>query len=294
MKGNIFKFFALLLLIGVCTGTSVNAQKTVKVLSYNVYWGMKQDSTENKSHFAKWIKEQDPDILALQEVNGFTQKKLQAFAESYGHNYAILVKEPEPDGSISFPVAITSKYPIVNVQRIKDNLIHGLIVAEIDGYHYLVTHFHPFSAKKRGYEIDLVLAHAKSKPDAKWLLMGDINSPSPLDKSEYDNGLFLAHARAETKKKPHYKNLTNDQLDYSIQQRILDASFVDALKMYYPQFTPTCPTKLIYDQSPLPLRYDMMYISSNMKGQVTKCEIIKDQFTDWYSDHYPVMLVFNK
>lgn len=306
MKKNILHTFALAI-IGCLSISGLYAQeKTFKVLSYNVYWGMKQDTTLNKSLFAKWIKEQDADVVALQEMNGFTQQNpdfapkgsnpnnLQKLAESYGHPYVYIVREPAPDGAISFPVAITSKYPIINVKRVTDNMTHGLLVAEIEGYHFLVTHFHPFSAAKRGNEVDLVLAHAKSIPNAKLILMGDLNSPSPLDKSEYDNGLFLKHAREEMKKKPHYQNLTNNELDYSIQQRVLDAGFVDALKIFHPQFTPTCPSKLVYDQSPLPLRYDMVYVSSNMKKDVIKCDVIKDDFTDWYSDHYPVLLIINK
>lgn len=294
MNAKTFKII-LVLFVGIFTIANVQAQKKeLKLISYNVYWGMRQDTTQNKVHFTEWIKKQNPDIIALQEVNEFTQQRLQKFAESYGHPYAVLVKEPEADGSISFPVAITSKYPIINVQKIKDNMIHGLIVAEIEGHHFLVTHFHPFSAVKRGQEIDLVLANAKAVPNGKWLLMGDLNSVSPLDKSEYDNGLVLNHIREDMKKKPHNQNLINNELDYSINQKVLDAGFVDAFKAFHPQFVASAPTKLFYDQSKFPLRYDYLYVSSNMKGDMISCEIIKDDFTDVYSDHYPVQLIFKK
>lgn len=291
MKKSI-KIIAFLFLCLLFISTTTAQEKTLKLISYNVYWGMKQDSTENKSKFSEWIKKQNPDILALQEMNGFSQQNLQKFASSYGHPYAIIVKEPASDGSISFPVAITSKYPIINVQRVVDNIIHGLIVAEIEGHYFLITHFHPFSAEARGNEIDLVLSYAKSQPQAKWLLMGDLNSVSPLDKSEYDNGLVLNHIREDVKKKPHNKNLINNELDYSVQQKVLDRGFVDALKIFQPSFIATAPTKLFYDQSKFPLRYDYLYISENMKQDVVKCEVIKDDFTDVYSDHYPVLLIY--
>lgn len=296
MKMNrVNKYIVLLLSLIITTGVYAQEKKTTKLISYNVYWGMRQDSTENKSKFAEWIKAQDPDVLALQEMNGFTQKKLQAFAETYGHSYAVLVKEPEPDGSISFPVAITSKYPIVNVKRVVDNMIHGLIVAEINGRNYMVTHFHPFSAAKRGCEIDLMLATIKSgHSQDNWLIMGDLNSVSPLDKVEYSNGLVLNHIREDMKKKPHNQNLINNELDYSVQQKVLDADFLDAFKLFHPQFEASAPTKLFYDQSKFPLRYDYLYVSGDMKDDLIKCEIIKDEFTDTYSDHYPVMLLFNE
>lgn len=297
------------LFIGLLISLDALAQeRNLKLISYNVYWGMRQDSTENKSKFAEWIRTQDPDILALQEMNGFTAQNpdfapkgsnplnLQKLAASYGHPYVYIVREPAPDGSISFPVALTSKYPIVNVTRVVENASHGFMTAEIEGHHFVVTHFHPFSSEKRGYEIDQILATMKSKPaNCKWLFMGDLNSVSPLDKSAYDNNLLRDFIREDRKKRPHNLNLgKDDELDYTVQQKILDAGFVDALKMFHPQFIPTAPTKLFYDQSKFPLRYDYLYVSENMKNNLVKCEVIKDDFTDIYSDHYPVMLIFNK
>lgn len=283
-------------------------KKQLKVISYNVYWGMRQDSTENKSKFAEWIRQQDPDIIALQEMNGFTQQNpefapkganpnnLQKLAASYGHPYVWIVREPAPDGSISFPMAITSKYPIVNATRVVENASHGFITAEIEGLHFVVTHFHPFSSEKRGYEIDQILATMKSKPaDTKWLFMGDLNSVSPLDKEAYANNRVRDFIREDRKKRPHNLNLgKDDELDYSIQQRILDAGFIDAFKHFHPQFEASAPTKLFYDQAKDPLRYDYLYVSGNMKKDIIKCEIIKDAFTDVYSDHYPVVLYLNK
>lgn len=294
MKKTIKQLFSLIMVCTLAMGVNAQAQ-TLKLISYNVYWGMKQDTTAHKAQFTQWFKDQNPDIVALQEVNGFTQQMIQEFAESYGHPYAIIVKEPAADGSISFPVALTSKYPIINVRRVVDNLIHGLIVAEIEGHHFMVTHFHPFSAVKRGHEIDLVLATAKAgSPQAKWLLMGDLNSVSPLDKREYDNGLVLNHIREDMKKKPHNQNLLNNELDYSVQQKVLDAGFVDAFKKFHPTFEASAPTKLFYDQSKFPLRYDYLYVNSAMQNDLIECDIIKDEFTDIYSDHYPVVLLFKK
>jgi len=297
------------LFIGLLISLGTFAQeKTLKLISYNVYWGMRQDSTENKSKFAEWIKAQNPDIVALQEMNGFTAQNpdfapkgsnplnLQKLAASYGHPYVFIVREPAPDGSISFPVALTSKYPIVNVTRVVENASHGFMTAEIGGHHFVITHFHPFSSEKRGYEIDQILATMKSKPtDCKWLFMGDLNSVSPLDKSAYDNNLLRDFIREDRKKRPHNLNLgKDDELDYTVQQKILDAGFIDTFKFFHPGFEASAPTKLFYDQSSHPLRYDYLYVSGNMKNDLVKCEIIKDEFTDIYSDHYPVMLIFKK
>jgi len=298
MKG-IVKILVFLLLGGIFSPTAsaqeLKSKETLKLISYNVYWGMKQDDTENKSKFVEWIKAQDPDILALQEMNGFTQKALESLAEAYGHSYSYIVREPFADGSISFPMAITSKYPIVNVRKVVENNIHGFIEAEIEGLHFIVTHFHPFSAEKRVSEIGQILATIESKDPKmkkKWLFMGDLNSVSPLDKSEYDNNKLRDFIREDRKKRPHNENLKNNELDYSIQNSILNFGFVDAFKVKNPQFVASAPTKMFYDQSKFPLRYDYLYVSPNMKKDIVECDIIKDDFTDIYSDHYPVVLIF--
>jgi len=297
---NIVKIGMLLLLAGLlalvgCVQREQQTDGTLKVISYNVYWGMRQDSTEGKSRFVEWIKSQDPDILALQEMNGFTQKALEELADRYGHRYAHIVREPFADGSISFPVAITSKYPIVNVRRVVENNIHGFIEAEIEGLHFIVTHFHPFSSEKRVGEIGQILATVKAKDPnmaKKWLFMGDLNSVSPLDKSEYADNRLRDFIREDRKKRPHNENLKDNELDYTIQQSILDFGFVDAFKAKNPEFVASAPTKMFYDQSKFPLRYDYLYISPNMEKDIVACDLIKDGFTDIYSDHYPVVLVF--
>lgn len=290
-----FKIVLSLLFINLFSSISYAQENTFKIISYNVYWGMRQDSTEKKSKFAEWIKQQNPDIIALQEMNGFSQQELQVFAESYGHPYAFIVREPFADGSISFPVAITSRYPIVNVNRVVENTVHGFITGEVEGLHFIVTHFHPFSSEKRGYEIDQILATLKSKTEvSKWLLMGDLNSVSPLDKLEYDNNLLRDFIREDRIKRLYNQNLKNNELDYSVQQKILDYGFVDAFKLFNADFVPSAPTKLFYDQSKHPLRYDYFYISAALKEKLVSSEIIKDDFTDVFSDHYPVQIILKK
>lgn len=299
----------LLFVALMCSASVFSQEKTLKVLSYNVYWGMKQDTTANKSKFAEWIKAQDADIVALQEMNGFTtvdpdfipaetanKNNLAKLARSYGHPYCYIVRESAPDGAISFPVALTSKYPIVNVRRVLENTVHGFLEAEIEGLHFIITHFHPFSSERRGTEVDQILATIASRPsDQKWLFMGDLNSVSPLDKEEYDNNLLRDFIREDRKKRPQNMNLSkDDELDYSVQQKILNFGFIDALKTFHPHFIATAPTKMFYDQSNHPLRYDYLYVSKNMEEQLVKCEVIKDDFTAVYSDHYPVIITIKK
>ena len=271
---------------------SLDDAKQLKIISYNVYNGMKLDESEGKQKYIDWAKAQDADIIAWQEMNFFTREKLEKFAASYGHKYAVLLKE-SPEDAAFFPVAITSKYPIVNVNKVVDNLWHGALYADIGNYHFVVTHMNPFWTAKRIDEINLIIDSIKYSrdPKGKWIIAGDLNSFSPADKSDYDKSTLLEDIKEKQKKRPILENLVDGKLSYTVQQNLLDAGFIDALKIKHKEFVATAPTKVFYDQASVPLRYDYIYVSPPLKNNVIDVQIIKDDFTDKYSDHYPVQMI---
>ena len=271
---------------------SLEDAKQLKIISYNVYNGMKLDESEGKQKYIDWAKAQDADIIAWQEMNFFTREKLEKFAASYGHKYAILLKE-SPEDAAFFPVAITSKYPIINVNKVVDNLWHGALYADIGNYHFVVTHMNPFWTAKRIDEINLIIDSIKYSrdPKGKWIIAGDLNSFSPADKSDYDKSTLLEDIKEKQKKRPILENLVDGKLSYTVQQNLLNAGFIDALKIKHKEFIATAPTKVFYDQASVPLRYDYIYVSPPLKNNVIDVQVIKDDFTDKYSDHYPVQMI---
>ncbi|OTQ58681.1 endonuclease/exonuclease/phosphatase family protein [Gilliamella sp. A7] len=271
---------------------SLEDAKQLKIISYNVYNGMKLDESEGKQKYIEWAKAQDADIIAWQEMNFFTREKLEKFAASYGHKYAILLKE-SPEDAAFFPVAITSKYPIINVNKVVDNLWHGALYADIGNYHFVVTHMNPFWTAKRIDEINLIIDSIKYSrdPKGKWIIAGDLNSFSPADKSDYDKSTLLEDIKEKQKKRPILENLVDGKLSYTVQQNLLNAGFIDALKIKHKEFIATAPTKVFYDQASVPLRYDYIYVSPPLKNNVIDVQVIKDDFTDKYSDHYPVQMI---
>ena len=297
MNKTKLKITALLGGIILCTSSayaSLDEAKQLKIISYNVYNGMKLDESEGKQQYIDWAKAQDADIIAWQEMNFFTREKLEKFAADYGHKYAVLLKE-SPDDPAFFPVAITSKYPIVNVNKVVDNLWHGALFADVGNYHFVITHMNPFWTAKRIDEINLIIDSIKYSrdPNGKWIIAGDLNSFSPADKADYDKSTLLEDIKEKQKKRPILENLVNGQLSYTVQQNLLDAGYIDALKLKHKEFISTAPTKVFYDQASVPLRYDYIYVSPPLKNNVIDVKVLKDDFTDNYSDHYPVQLIIN-
>lgn len=297
MNKTKLKITALLGGIILCTSSayaSLDEAKQLKIISYNVYNGMKLDESEGKQQYIDWAKTQDADIIAWQEMNFFTREKLEKFAAGYGHKYAVLLKE-SPDDPAFFPVAITSKYPIVNVNKVVDNLWHGALFADVGNYHFVITHMNPFWTAKRIDEINLIIDSIKYSrdPNGKWIIAGDLNSFSPADKADYDKSTLLEDIKEKQKKRPILENLVNGQLSYTVQQNLLDAGYIDALKLKHKEFISTAPTKVFYDQASVPLRYDYIYVSPPLKNNVIDVKVLKDDFTDKYSDHYPVQMIIN-
>lgn len=115
----------LLLLLMGSSSLGVNAQNTktyerdwrtdrvkVKIISYNIMEGFgRGEDKDRMARFTAWVKEQSPDVLALNELCGFTEAKLKALAASYGHPYVAIVKEK------GYPVGLTSKTPLKVIDR---------------------------------------------------------------------------------------------------------------------------------------------------------------------------------
>jgi len=273
-KKSIIAIFLLVAFL-VINNNAVAKSLPLKLISYNILEGMKMDTTSGKSAFVEWVKEKNPVILAIQEANSFTQASLEELAHKYGHPYAVLVKEK------GYPTALTSKYPIVNISKVTDNMTHGFIKAQIKGINIIVLHLNPHNYLKRREEIAVILETIGSSNQKKWMIMGDFNSLSPLDSLRYADGKLLQRALENAKANPTKLGLLDGkQFDYLVQQKILDYGLVDAFKLMNPK-------NLNYN------RIDYIYLSKDLKDNVTRTEFIHDNFTNHYSDHRPLIFEIN-
>lgn len=260
------------------------AQSPFKILSYNVLMGLQQDSL-NQADYIKWVKEFDPDIVAYQEMNDFTQKSLEQLAARYGHPYAVQSKLE------GFPVALSSKHPIINVQKVVDNMWHAYLYATVKDIHVFVIHFSPFDYKKRNQEVRNVLAHAASLPkNERILIMGDFNSLDRSDSPNYSQEMVEGMRRRE-KEQAHIRNLNEGQIDYTVMDQLATAGFKDTYWLVNKDFKHSIPTKK-YGSGNF-RRIDFMWANPKMAKDVKKATIIHDDYTDRMSDHYPVYVEFD-
>ena len=279
-----FRYLFVVMAILLASNSNFYGQKPLRVLSYNILEGLQGD-TAVQEEFINWAKKIDPDIIGFQEMNNFTQAKIQSFAAQYGHNYAVLSKTG------GYPVALTSKYPIVNVQKVTDNMHHVYLVANINNINVIVIHFSPSSYQKRQMEVKEILARADLFPENEMtLILGDFNSLSERDAAFYGKEDLNAQKERE-KKESHIRNLNNGQFDYSVINAIEKAGFQDILLKFHKDFQPTFPTdnyKAIISK-----RIDFVFVNPELGKTAISAEIIRDNVTDKISDHYPVFVTFD-
>ena len=285
MKMKVFNKIVLTLVVIVLGWSNLKSEthQTLRVLSYNVWIGFQQDSLL-RARYIDWVNRLDPDIVAYQEMNYYSQEDLEKLAEKYSHPFAVQSKE---DG---FPVSLTSKFPIVNVQKVVDNMHHAYLYGITNNIHVFVIHFSPHSYKKRQQEVETILAHAALlNEDDMIMIVGDFNSLSASDSVYYSEEYIEGRRKDEGGTR---QNLKDGNLDFSVIGKVEAAGFLDAFKLFNDGFKISKPTATRIAQRGPQIgggdRIDFAFVNTALAKHVVYADIIHDEDTDLISDHYPV------
>ena len=297
---QIKKFTMLVLVVFLFMGFGEKKRDepaTLKVMTYNIWngfeWG--KDSLR-REQCIQWIKKQQPDVLALQEMCGYDEAKLRKDALKWGHKYVQLLKE---DG---YPTALTSNQPIILKEKKTDSLWHGLLHCETYGIDFYVVHLSPADVAFRHREAKLITKRIKNGTNDKYVVLGDFNSHSPIDAQVLEKNLSLKEKYRASKNKNNYSNLRNGEFDYSVISEFFacptkDVALtkVDVLKTGH-----TFPTSALIGkysntkQSILQNRQRIDYILASpvLANSCSTVEIFNQGETHGLSDHYPMMAIF--
>jgi len=295
------KIFILLTTIALLSfnneSKSIKEVKTLKVISYNIWngfdWGKDND---RKGKFVSWVKTQAPDIMALQELCGYTQEQLLTDAKNWGHNYAEIVK------TSGYPVGITSNEPIVVKEKILDDMHHGALHCKTAGIDFLVIHFSPFSYKKRQSEAKTILNTLSRLPNdqKKYIVLGDFNALSPFDAHLYkNNSKFLSSKRASEKENSKIRNLNHGEFEYGVIGALLGAPLIDVTQRYTSGLEDriSFPTQVFETEKgkgrdEKSIRIDYILTSPFLAKKCINSKVLNKEETYYLSDHYPVIAEF--
>ena len=268
-----------------------NVEK-IRVMSYNILngfdWGK---DTEREDRLVEWVKQQDPEILGLQELCSFTQERLEKLAARYGHPYAIIVKQN------GYPVGITSKKPITFKAKLVGEIGHGLLHVQTYGFDFLVTHLNPSNTAKRNVEAGKIVEYIKANHLDNCILMGDMNSHSPIDADYMEANATRLIAKYGGSQST---NLLDGWFDYSVISHFLSVPLIDICQKYVtPDKRTTFPTPILADQSRHPEvrkltneRLDFIFATPALASKAVDAFIFNEGPTEYLSDHYPIAVDF--
>lgn len=300
------KFVFIYLLVSFFLGMSLSAQtddvlsrgvywesgrERIRIISYNILNGFEWGKDKGRQErFVQWMGKQNPEIVAMQELCGFTQEKLSEMAKRWGHPYAVILKE---DG---YPVGITSKKPITVKGKCLKNCGHGMLHVETYGQNILVTHLNPEDTGRRRDEADFIVKYIKDNSLDRCLLMGDMNSHSPFDASYMEaNATDLLRKNYGGKDN---KNLLDGWFDYSVISRLLSVPLIDAVQRFVVDGKRvTYPSPILIDQSQheevrkrVGERLDYIFVTPSVAQDIVDGFVYNGSETDYLSDHYPIAI----
>ncbi len=267
--------------------------RPLRLVTYNVWNGFTERPEPRREEWLAWMANQRPDVVALEELNGYTPEKLAADASTWGHAYSVLLR------TNGFPTGLTSRTPITEVQRILEGMHHGLMRGKVRGIYFFVIHFHPSRYDRRIEEARRLLEEIDrlSEPNPRIVMAGDFNGFSPADRAHYEADPALEpFFRKLDEQDPDSKNLNAGKLDYGGIAEILHAGYVDLEARFHPSTAPfsgSFPTELRRNEDlGTDRRIDYVFVSPNLVGIARSATIVRDRSTAKISDHYPLVVDF--
>lgn len=290
------KYFLILLTVFLSFSGVQSQNDSLRVLTYNIWNGFEWGKDlERKEKTINWIRSRNTDVLALQELNAYTQEKLESDARKWGHNHAILLKTE------GYSVGLTSKEPIELIDRVRDGMWHGMLICKTYGIDFYVVHLSPADYKTRKREAGIIQNKIFERKDHPYIVLGDLNAHSPHDSDYMLSNLSLLNKYLKNDHKPSnkYKNTVNDQFDFTVISQLLGTPLIDvsqdkvtANKRFtfpaYGVYKGNMPVRahLFYE------RIDYIFASPDLAKNCVTSIIHNGHENDYLSDHYPVEALF--
>ena len=174
------KRFLIILVCCMMGVTAVSAQK-LRVMSYNVKNGYGMDGVKSIERCADIIREKQPDVVAVQEVDSCTRRNkfyvLGRMAEKAGGYHAYFGPTIPHTGG-KYGIGVLSKKPALSVEFHRlpcRREPRGLLVVEFEKYYMLCTHL-SLNEEDRVTSVGIirdVVSKLKNKPV---FIAGDMNA----------------------------------------------------------------------------------------------------------------------
>ncbi|WP_418833582.1 endonuclease/exonuclease/phosphatase family protein [Parabacteroides johnsonii] len=283
-------------LLPVTSNGQPAGKEKLRVISYNIWNGFEHDASR-RANFINWIKGQQPDILAMTELVGFTEKDLGQLASEYGHKYYAIVKEE------GYPVGITSNEPITVVKKQVEGFWHGMLHVKTHGLDMIVTHLSPHDWKFRLKEAQMLTSYIQDNQLDNCMVMGDFNAYSPFDADWVEtHAQLIENMQKWDAEQETYRNMRDGRFDYSVLSKFLSIGLTDICRLYVPaDKRTTFPAAFLYGWQHgdtrlhgIGERLDYILVSPSLVSRCLDARIHNGIETEGISDHYPVSVDLQK
>jgi len=259
---------------------------SLEIITWNTLVGFRDKSQLEGA--TAWLADRKPDLVALQELNGFTEESLREAAIGWGHEHAVMAKER------GYPVGLTSRTPIEVVERRLKGMHHGYLHARTAGLDVIVVHLNPGDWEFRRREVAILapLVERLIAEEREVVVLGDFNTHHPLDCAHLAGQAPLIERRAKG------KNLIARRVfDYGVLARFAEAGLHDPVWRFLGEEAATIgtfPTRVLEHaateetQRGFLERIDFVLLAPRTLRRCTAVSLPRDPVLDVASDHYPV------
>jgi exodeoxyribonuclease-3 len=257
----------------------------MRVMTYNILEGGKG----RLDKIASVVRDQDPDILAVQEANGFDNvgnRRIQIFSDMIGMEYfSLATGNHNSRRNGRYHVATFSKHPLQPVP-IEGSFHHAALHTRVlfagSDVDVINAHLDPHFNESRVREMNRMLRSLEGCDPA--MITGDLNSLSSHDDYSREVSRFTEYLK---------KNfVSKGKVQTGILRRAYDAGFVDAAVALDAQER-TMPTPLSKYQDGLSFRVDYVLVSSGLSDKLARASVVSGEEADTASDHYPLVVDFS-
>jgi len=243
-----------------------------------------------KERFKKiisFVNKQKPDILGLSELNYWDDNKftkLKEFQNKTKFKEVIFCK-----ASSDYNLALLSNIDFKELNVINKGFKTGMIKAKFTfnktNLSVILTHLHSINEDLRLKEIKIIESNIKQKENT--IIMGDLNSLSPLD--NYNGNKLIKDMQKLKSDKFGLGKLRRDAIN-----KIMNMGFVDSVRRFSKSFEYSVPTTYNKDEAHFTkLRLDYIFITKSLTDKLINAKIIRTKETNQLSDHFPVIAEIN-
>jgi len=231
---------------------------------------------ERLDKIINFVNNERPDILSLSEVEKWNkdERTLLDFKLRTKFRYHFIKDH----------IIIFSNFQINDEEHIGKGIMKVKLTVNKKSISLIAAHLSPGFEDKRLVQIDKII---KKSNNEKTILIGDLNSLSPLDK-------YNEESLIETFRKINLKKFGDKKLRFDVQKKILNFGLIDTVKKFSNSFEYSVPTEFNKDpHHAAKLRLDYLYITPNLLPNLKSSRIIRNEETNQLSDHFPIIAEFD-